>query len=173
MKRLLALTALFLIVSVADCHAQDENTGLTFTSRVESLKDLTGFYVLIEDMEPEAERRGLTRSMFQTGIELRLRQNGIKVLSREEWRADLLAPMLYARVSVLKAENFNAYVYFITLGVSQHAMLITNPGFCQSVTYSTHGYIGIAGELVVREAVRNALFDQVDMFLNDWYSVNQ
>jgi hypothetical protein len=48
------------------------------------LPGLEGVEVVVEDVNPKAEKYGLTRQLLQTDTELRLRQNGIRVLTDEQ-----------------------------------------------------------------------------------------
>src|ERR1700686_187081 len=67
----------------------------------DSLKGLTGVYVLIEDLPNDATQAGLTTDTFRTDVELRLRRSGIKVLGREELFRTPGEPRLYSNVNVL------------------------------------------------------------------------
>jgi hypothetical protein len=58
-----------------------------FTSAVEGkdiLAGLDGVTVVVEAVGPEAEKYGLTEQLLRTDTELRLRQNGIRVLTDEQ-----------------------------------------------------------------------------------------
>lgn len=166
MKIFFALSTLYLIVSFADCHAQE------IISSVESLHGFTGFFVVVEEINPEVERYGLSRQAIQTGVELRLRRNGIKVLTEEDWIKEPSTPMLHVHVAILK-ESYGRYVYSVDLSVSQNVMLITNLGFNFARTYNPGGILGIAGHRVIRENIRETVFDLMEEFINDWLSVNQ
>jgi hypothetical protein len=47
-----------------------------------SLRGLQGVEVMVEDVDPEAERDGLTRNQLQVIVESELRKAGIKLLTR-------------------------------------------------------------------------------------------
>ena len=66
----------------------------------DTLRGLDGVFVLVEEIEPEIERYGLTKQALQTDTELQLRQYGIKVLSRVERLAAPGSPYLYVNVGV-------------------------------------------------------------------------
>lgn len=50
----------------------------------ETLVGLHGVHVLVDGIEPEVEKLGLTMAKLQTDTELELRRYGIKVISKEE-----------------------------------------------------------------------------------------
>jgi|WetSurMetagenome_2_1015567.scaffolds.fasta_scaffold1043944_1 hypothetical protein len=49
------------------------------------LVGLKGVWVCVSDFRTDVESYGLTKQRLQTDVELRLRQNGIKVISQEEY----------------------------------------------------------------------------------------
>jgi hypothetical protein len=49
-----------------------------------TLRGLDGVQVVVEDLQPDVERNGLTRQQLQTDVELRLRKAGIRVLTEQE-----------------------------------------------------------------------------------------
>jgi hypothetical protein len=57
--------------------ADDEDTRTT-------LRRLSGIRVLIESLEPDMERAGLSQQQLQTDVELQLRHAGLRVLTTEE-----------------------------------------------------------------------------------------
>jgi hypothetical protein len=61
----------------------------------ETLRGLGAVHVVIEHLQPNAERAGLTRSQVQTDVELRLRKAGIRVLKEQEKLASPGMPYLY------------------------------------------------------------------------------
>ena len=54
--------------------------GLAQSSKIESLRGLQAVSVVIEDLGPDAESLGLTKSRLHSQVELRLRRSGITVL---------------------------------------------------------------------------------------------
>lgn len=48
------------------------------------LSGLEGVLILVEDVDPKAEKYGLTRQLLKTQTELRLRQHGIRVFTEKE-----------------------------------------------------------------------------------------
>src|SRR5262245_50071404 len=70
-----------------------------------SLRGLHGVRVVVEAMEPNIERDGLTRQQILTDVELRLRKSGIRVLTREERQRAPGQPWLYVRVSTRQSPH--------------------------------------------------------------------
>ena len=78
-KRLLTTVAVLCVWGLFVCGGSAQ----TEMDR-KSLRGLKGIAVVVEALQPEAERDGLTKSQIKTDIELKLRQAGIHVLTTEE-----------------------------------------------------------------------------------------
>lgn len=94
MRRALWLMAVVLVAATA-ATAIDSKDGR------ETLRGLKGVYVLVEHLNPEAERDGLDKTTIQTDVELKLRQAGIQVLTGTEWLAEPGAPCLLVQAGTL------------------------------------------------------------------------
>jgi len=137
-----------------------------------TLAGLAGVGVVVEPMTPAAEKDGLTTSTLQTAIELKLRQEGIRVLTSGERLVAPGNPYLYLRVGTMKSDEVEVYVYTITLELLQEVRLSRNPAITSwAATWSAPGKIGIIGFRKlpsVRESVRGI----VDQFLNAYLAAN-
>lgn len=76
MPRVGAWILLILVLGLAGSPAVAMDTELSRST----LKGLRGVSVMIESLEPEVERDGLSRSTIETDVELKLRQAGITVV---------------------------------------------------------------------------------------------
>ncbi|MFC1692113.1 hypothetical protein ACFL1R_01245 [Candidatus Latescibacterota bacterium] len=135
------------------------------------LKDLKGVEVLVEDLKPDIEKDGLSKSSIQTDVELKLRMAGIKVLTEEEWLKEPGTPYLYVSVNSFKKEEEVSYSINIALELNETVCLVRDLTMsCNAVTWST-SYIGKVGKLKVNE-IRDGVKDRVDIFINDYLAVN-
>jgi len=116
--------------------------------------------VLFEGLPEDAGKLGVHKDTLQTDVELRIRQNGIKVTDNLK---DTQA-IIYVNVSVV--DNAAA----IEVSIEQPARLLRNNSiFSLATTWNTGGLIvKVRGEKDVREY----LLDLVDKFINAWLSVN-
>jgi hypothetical protein len=137
-----------------------------------TLAGLTGVEVIVEPMDPAAEKDGLTQSTLQTDVELKLRQAGIRVLTLGERLAAPGNPYLYLRVGTMKHDELGFYVYNIDLELTQEVRLTRNPTITSlGTTWYAPGKIGTVGFrklFQLRENVR----DTVDQFLNAYLAAN-
>ena len=138
----------------------------------ESLAGLGGVYVLVEDMAPDVERNGLTRSTLQTDVEVKLRQAGIRVLTEAERAVAPGSPFLYLRVATMKSDGVGLYAVDIDLELNQEVRLTRNPAITSLArTWSAGGWVGIIGSRNLSR-VRDTVRDAVDQFLNDYLAAN-
>ena len=145
----------------------------------ESLAGLAGVYVLVEDMAPDVERNGLTRSTLQTDVEVKLRQAGIRVLGLTDMVDTELAialgsPFLYLRVVAGRVDEFPLYAVSISLELSQQVMLnrktTIGPRILVAPTWRT-SWVGVVGTKMLHQ-VRESVRDQVDQFVNAYLAAN-
>lgn len=96
----------------------------------ETLTGLQGVYVIVEEMQPNiqkyAVKSGLTKEQLQKDIELRLKEVGIRVLSRDEWMKTPGKPVLYISVNTHESERY-WYAYDIKIELQQVVKMEANP----------------------------------------------
>jgi type II secretory pathway component PulF len=99
----------------------------------ETLKGLTGFYVLIEELNPNiakyanVQKNNISTQTLKTQVENRLQKAGIQVLSWDEMMKTPDRSMLYVSVNTHEYEKF-WYAYDIRIEVRQLATLVSQPG---------------------------------------------
>jgi len=157
-----ALSAVFVAMAIS-CFGQDEEyTRLT-------LKGLKGVRVVVEDLSTGAEAGGLTRSLVQTDVELRLRDAGIRVVSPRE----LGEPYLYVVIHAERVFQQSLYATLIRVSFRQNAVLerdraITAYG---AETWSA-GSVEIFSSEKMSRGTRDELGDLVDRFCKAYLSEN-
>lgn len=143
----------------------------------ESLRGLKGVELVMEVINPEAERKGLTRSQLQTDVELRLRKAGIKVLTRQERLKTPGYPFLYVNVSTVKTPETlggllgGLYGYSISVELREKVILARNRSIETYAATWSKGVVGTVGADKLR-SVREGVGDLVDEFINDYLAMN-
>lgn len=137
-----------------------------------SLRGLNGVHVLVADLDTEDEIYGLDIAQIQKDIDDMLRAAGINVLTREEAMRTPGIPCLYVNVDTMKGSD-GFYAYSTTVELLQGVYLIRNPDIrTYAETWST-GVKGIAAELNLKQTIQDDLRDILDVFINNYFSVNQ
>lgn len=133
------------------------------TEQRDTLKGLHGVEVVVESLEAEAEKHGLTKKALQTAVELRLRQHGIKVNPGE--------PFLYIHVNAFVNEAFSFSVVTIRVKFVQPAVLLLNPKIRAYVITWQYANTFLYSLDKLR-GVRENVLDFVDKFINDYLAAN-
>ncbi len=139
----------------------------------ESLAGLTGVYVIVERVDPDAEQEGLDQSTLQTDVEVKLRQAGIRVLTKTEALVTPGAPNLHLMVDTMKLSGAALPIYAVSfhLELNQEVMLARKPTIALlAPTWSTSG-IGAAGTKALHR-MRENVRDLVDRFINAYLAAN-
>ena len=160
---LVTVTVVFLFCSTLMAQGDDASTR-------KSLKGILGVWVVIEPLDPDAERTELSRNAIQTDVELRLRMAGIAILPGDKTLAWMRGgPALYIVVHTHKRGELYAFSY--SIGLYQRVKLDREPQI--SLFASTWGGegLGSVGSANLSQ-IRNRIKDAVDKFINAWLSVN-
>jgi hypothetical protein len=116
----------FLAVPVLPAYAFDAEASR------ETLKGLAGFYVLIEELNPNiakyanVQKNQITTQTLKIQVENRLRAAGIRILSWDEMMKTPERPILYISVNTHEYEKF-WYAYNILVEVRQLVSLASQP----------------------------------------------
>ncbi len=139
------------------------------THEQQILVGLKGVYIIVEEMEPQAERLGLTRAQIQTDVELRLRKAGVRVLTEEECFKMLGGPVLHVDVSTFSPPAILIVAYSVRVELIERVAL--ESGFkTLGGIWHTH-YIGVVGTKYIRD-IRETVGSQVEQFINDYLAAN-
>lgn len=163
-KKHWVLVGVLAMCLVAICVA----SALTGKQRV--LQGIKGVGVVVV-LSDDAVKAGLLKSQVQTDVELKLRRDGIKVLSQAEY-----GPILHINVFALALQSVD----------KQHTL-----GYVCCVKYELQEYVKImrSGEIILASTwnmisivhgppdtfssqVRRHISDFLDMFLNDYLAAN-
>jgi hypothetical protein len=136
-----------------------------------SLRDLTGVYVIMEDLKPDVERDGLNSGELHSDIENRLKEAGIKVLSGRAWREEEGRPWLYVYPHVLRREFYARMVYVFSISVEfkQQVSLVRNPSV---EVFATTWSKNVVGKTGFPEDIRKNILSALDDFIEAFFSVN-
>lgn len=134
------------------------------------LRGLRGIHVFVEEINPDVERAGLTRSELQAKTEQQIRRAGIKVLSKEEQVLEKGRPYLYVYLHIIKfGTRITRYLFYIQVQLNQDVYLVRDSTIWgPAVTWSTGG-TGIDFDL---DNVRSIVKKKVDDFINTFLIMN-
>jgi hypothetical protein len=137
----------------------------------ESLRDLDGVRVVVEEPAPVLKAKGLSKDGLQKSVESKLRSAGINVLNSGEFPVG--DPFLHVRVTTSK-ENGGRIAYEVELDFRQTVFLRRNPAvtFNRAQTWKADEHMGLVRSARLAESVQAALLEQLNQFVNAFFSVN-
>jgi hypothetical protein len=159
MKKL-ALTFLVLFLTA--------NIALAQHSSLKNLNYLST--VLVESFPKALKNTSLSKRQIKNDIELKLRQNGIKISK------DSTASILYLNINAgtikYKDGTIDVYYYGINLTLEQ-ATLLSRDLLIKNLSTTWHtGGIGFANPSNVRQDIRDFIDGMLNRFLNDYLAAN-
>jgi hypothetical protein len=135
----------------------------------ESLRGLGGLGVFYKIEPDKLKEFGLPASLIATDVTLRLRKAGIRVLETEEEKKQA---HILTGVSVWKI-NEDRIGFVVTISLLQWVYLArAKDDALYLTTYNRPMLYGDAAPTEIREAVRSALGEVVDKFINDYLAAN-
>ena len=167
MKTAFAALVLLFATGVSPLLGQGDDEASRTT-----LVGLTGVYVLVEHVADEAQRDGLDTLQVRTDVEVKLRQAGIRVLSKEEWLSTAGAPYFYVDISTTK-NPLGVYAFIVRVELNQWVTLVRPPSQQRllAATWSTPGVLGMVGSKKL-VSLRDNVRDQTDQFINAYLAAN-
>jgi hypothetical protein len=129
-----------------------------------TLKGITAVTVVVEGLDTETERAGVTTAQLRTDVELQLRQAGILVRPASEGT-------LYVNASLVRAKRHPLYAFKIQLQYRQAVVLSRAHEIPSVATTWETGGTGILDASRLRE-VRTFVGDLVAQFVNAYLEQN-
>jgi len=141
-----------------------------------TLAGLPGVYVEGSQMKEDAQQKGLSETQLRTDVELKLRQAGIRVLTKEEVTHTLGLPFLFVSVNTLQPQGSShsgLYAFAVNVELIQTICLGRSPsGLTLGRTWNAAGVFGTVGRETLGESVRNEVRDATDQFINAYLAAN-
>ncbi|MDF0643168.1 MAG: hypothetical protein P0111_04005 [Nitrospira sp.] len=136
----------------------------------ESLRDLPGVAVIIEEVPPDAQTDGLSEELIRAAAERPLQSRGMRILTPAEQATTPSKPSLYVRVGTYKIQS-DQYVYVVTVALKQSVLLAHRPQRKMFASTWEQGVIGTPGAKSLPDAAK-VVEDLVTAFANDFQAVN-
>jgi hypothetical protein len=135
-----------------------------------SLVGLREVAVVVEALQDESVRDGLSTQDIRTYVELRLRQSGISIPTVP---TGIGGAWLYINVNVQKRTDIALYAVNVHVSLNQDVILLRDPmtTVFGIPTWWREG-VFTTGSSLLREGTRRSVRDLVDEFLNDYLAAN-
>ena len=163
--------AVFLCLGLAgpliatECETKYPSPELVSRTSDKLLYNLGPFDVQVEGVDSDAKRAGITEQQLLKDVELRLTKAGLNLDSDTR-------EALFLNVNILESENTGQFAFSLVLQVVAKAIYSDAPQRQAFAAIWSKGALGLAGSEVAREAIRDAVADKVDQFLDDYLAAN-
>ena len=141
----------------------------------ETLAGLKGVSVYVEHIKDEVQHDGLEEARILTDVELRLRQAGVPILTKQQVFDSAGSPILDVDVHAVKATAGGVapfYAYNVHIELNQEVRLVRKPSLkVHATTWSAGSSVGVVAADELR-SVRDVVRDQTDQFINAYLAAN-
>jgi hypothetical protein len=141
------------------------------TEEESPLLGLTELELVIAALEPELEKGGLAPEQIRTDVEQKLRMAGIEVLDRDDTLPDKeLTATLYVNLHTIKGGRYGfSYIYHVYVECVREAFSKEAPPIEPLAPMWSRSLLDATNDV---EEIRKGIIGVVDMFLDDYFSVN-
>ena len=164
--RVLGRVLFVLVFGAADAHGQ-----MFVSTGADTLRGLPGVEVIVDSLQPELERGGLTNAALRADVEARLRKGGITIYPSQVANPSPAKAYLYISLNALTLPESAGYA----LGVQVHLRQtlrspVTNSNIVNAMTWDIHNVLAVpASDL---QSVRAEVLTFIDQFVADWTRVH-
>lgn len=165
-----ALTALFLAGCLLALTAASSLAETGHGARL-TLKGIKGVLVVVSGISPQAEKDGLKKASLQAAVEDRLRQAGIRVLTRSERFQAPGQPHLWVEFIDSKRSDMGLYTCSIRVFLEQQVRLARDPKvLTRAETWGMFGVVSVGEEKI--QGLPRLVLGYVDKFIEDMLAAN-
>lgn len=136
----------------------------------DTLKNIRAIDVLIETLPPEVESDGLTTAQLQADVESRLRESGIQI-SKDASEAFYVNVNAHRTTAPGATVPEDRYMYNVEVNVNQPVVVLRTNALELGTTWS-RATVGMTLLPRLVDSVRGDVRDILDMFIDDFQSVN-
>lgn len=162
-KRVILITiAVLIIITPLSVKAE------YITDAKETLRGIKSILIVVKKFHQEVQEYGLTKDKIQRDVELKLQLAGIEIIPLEEFPT--LEPYLFIKINTVY--KFGIFAYSSLVELKQLVYLGSDPKLSfDAITWSKI-ITGAAKERELGKTIRSSVKDLIDIFLNDYLTVN-
>ena len=151
--------------------AADANGQMFVSTGRDTLRGLPGVEVLVEGLQPELERSGLTGAAIRADVERRLRDGGISVYPSQTENPSLAKAYLYVHINALVLPQQAGYAIAVQVHLRQTLRsLVTSSNIVNAMTWDAQNVLGVPPNALM--TVRAEVLTFIDQFVQDWAAVH-
>ncbi len=137
----------------------------------DTLRGLPGVEVIVEELQPEIVRAGLTASGVRDAAVRQLRDAGIVVYPSQAENGSPAKPYLYVHVNAGGVPQTSSYAVSVHVQVRQTLRsLVTESSVVDAMTWDSHTVLAVARNRM--SPLRDMIARQIGLFVEDWKAVH-
>jgi hypothetical protein len=137
----------------------------------DTLRGLPGVEVIVEALQPEVERQGLTAAAIRADVERRLRDGGIAVYTSQTANPSPAKAYLYVHLNALTLPQNAGYAIAVQVHLRQTLRsLVSSSNVVNAMTWDMQNVVGVPAPGL--QSVRAEVLTFVDQFVEDWAAVH-
>ena len=140
--------------------------------KIRTFQGIDSLFVAVEDITGDCQQLANAEDSLKTLIELKLRQNGIKVVSREVFNKNWETPAIYLNVNARDARETTSCFGNISLELHDAVRLYRDGEFITFVETWKNSGVFLSPFNSVREYVKSIVDGHMDKFLNAYFQAN-
>lgn len=137
----------------------------------DTLRGLPGVEVIVEGLQPEIERDGVSRMSIHGEVASRLRASGIAVYTSQTENPSPAKAYLYVHINALTLPRGEVHVVALQVQLRQTVRsLVGESNIVNAMTWDAHNVFGVPTDDL--SSLRAEIQDHVDLFISDWTAVH-
>lgn len=157
---------LALIIGTTDAHAQ-----MFVPTGSGTLRGLPGVEVIVETLQPELEKGGLSGASIRADVEARLRAGGVTVYASQVANPSPAKAYVYISLTALALPEGWGYAIAVQMHLRQSLRSpVTDSNIVNAMTWDMGDVLGVPASELPR--VRSEIQSLVDRFVEDWTRVH-
>ncbi len=152
--------------------SSDASAQLFVSTGRDTLRGLPGVEVLIEPLQPELERAGVTGALMAASVTQQLKAAGITVYADQRQNPSPSQPYLYVHVNAAPDERSGAFAVAIQVHLRQTlSSLTTESRVVNAMSWDAHS-VAVMPVAMLKADVADEVQDLVARFVADWRAVH-
>jgi hypothetical protein len=141
------------------------------TTGKDTLRSLPGVELIVEPLQPELERAGLTARAVRAGVERQLRASRVPLFASQASNTSAAKPYLYVNLNAVEVPGQTLYAIAVQIQIRQTVRsAVTSSNIVDAVTWDSHTVVLAPAKQLA--SIHEEIAEHVDLFVKDWVAVH-
>ena len=163
--------ALGILIALLAAMSSPSSAQMFVPTGRDTLRGLPGVEVVVEELQPEVARNGMTRAGIRAEVAGRLRSSGIPVYASQGENPSPAKPYLYVHINALELMGEEAFAVALKVQLRQTVSSVASESqVVNAMTWDVHNVLSVPTSGF--DSLRTEIYAYVDMFISDWLAVH-